>query len=102
MDLSGFSLKELQDLQNKVAKAITDFSENKKRDALEELDRKARELGFSLAELTGTAPLRKRSASTAKFANPANPEDTWSGRGRKPRWYIEALEAGKAPEDLAV
>ena len=45
---------------------------------------------------------RKRSPSVAKYANPANKADTWSGRGRKPRWFSEALAKGKKPEDLAV
>ena len=59
-------------------------------------------MGFSLAELTGAASPRKRTASTAKYANPANPSDTWSGRGRKPRWFESALEAGKSVDDLRV
>ena len=37
-----------------------------------------------------------------KYANPANKADTWSGRGRKPRWFSEALAKGKKPEDLAL
>jgi len=59
-------------------------------------------MGFSLAELTGAAPTRKRVPATAKYANPANASDTWSGRGRKPRWFAEALTTGKRPEDMAL
>ncbi|MBA4351241.1 MAG: transcriptional regulator, partial [Rhodobacter sp.] len=62
----------------------------------------ARAMGFSLAELTGTVAPRKRAPATAKYANPADASDTWSGRGRKPRWFAEALAKGKKPEDLAV
>ncbi len=102
MDLSTFSLKELQDLQSKVAKEISGYAEKKKKEALLKLEEAARDLGFSLAELTGVSPVRKRPATAAKYANPANPADTWSGRGRKPRWYVEALAAGKTPEDLAI
>lgn len=103
IDLNSLSLKELKDLQSQVAKAIAGYEDRKKREALAELEEKARAMGFSLAELTGVAPAtRKRSPSTAKYANPANKADTWSGRGRKPRWFIEALAAGKKPEDLSV
>lgn len=102
IDLNSMSLKELKDLQGQVARAISGFEDRKKKQALAELEEKAREMGFSLAELTGTAAPRKRAPASAKFANPANPADTWSGRGRKPRWFAEALAAGKKPEDMAV
>jgi DNA-binding protein H-NS len=32
---------------------------------------------------------------TAKYRNPANPEETWAGRGLKPRWLTAALKGGK-------
>lgn len=101
-DLDTLSLKELKDLQSRVAKAIASFEERAKGNALEQLEAKARELGFSLAELTGMSPARKRSAAVAKYANPANAADTWSGRGRKPRWFAEALAAGRSAEDLEI
>ena len=101
-DLNSMPLKELKDLQGQVAKAIAGFEERKKRAALAELEEKARELGFSLAELTGTTTPRKRAPASAKYANPADKSDTWSGRGRKPRWFAEALASGKKPEDMAI
>lgn len=102
IDLNSLSLKELKDLQSQVAKAISGYEDRRKREALAELEEKAKALGFSLAELTGASSGRKRSPSVAKYANPANAADTWSGRGRKPRWFSEALAKGKKPEDLAI
>jgi DNA-binding protein H-NS len=102
MDLNALSLKELKDLQSQVAKAIAGFEDRRKRETLAELEEIARAKGFSLSELTGAPAPRKRSPSTAKYANPANKSDTWSGRGRKPRWFSEALAKGKKPEDMAI
>lgn len=102
IDLNNLSLKELKELQAQVAKAISSFEDRKKKEALAELEEKARQLGFSLAELTGTTLARKRAPATAKYANPADASDTWSGRGRKPRWFDAALKAGQRPEDLAI
>ena len=102
MDLNNLSLKELKDLQSQVAKAIAGYEDRRKREVMAELDEIARAKGFSLAELTGAAPTRKRSPSVAKYANPANKADTWSGRGRKPRWFSEALAKGKKPESMAI
>jgi len=102
LNLDSLSLKELKDLQAQVAKAISGFVDRKKKQALTELEEKARELGFSLAELTGVAPVRKRSSAAPKYRNPANPSETWTGRGRKPRWYEAAIKAGKSPGDMAI
>lgn len=102
IDLNALSLKELKDLQSQVGKAIATYEDRKKKEALAELEEKARALGFSLAELTAIAAVRKRSPAQAKYANPANKSETWSGRGRKPRWFEAALNAGKSPEDLAI
>ncbi|WP_299681372.1 H-NS histone family protein [uncultured Roseobacter sp.] len=38
--------------------------------------------------------------SKAKYENPDNPKQTWSGMGRKPAWFIAHLEAGKKLEGL--
>lgn len=103
VNTNSLSLKELKDLQSQVAKAIASFEDRKKKEAVAELEERARAMGYSLAELTGVAaPVRKRSPAVPKYANPANASDTWSGRGRKPRWFEAALKAGKAPEDLAI
>jgi len=102
IDLSNLSLKELKDLQSRVAREIEGFKDRKKREALAALEEKARELGFSFAELTGATKTRKRSPAVAKFANPANSSETWSGRGRKPLWFVAALKSGKTPDDMAI
>ena len=103
VNLNSLSLKELRDLQSQVAKAVASFEDRKKKEALAELEDKARTMGYSLAELTGAPALvRKRSPAVPKYANPADPADTWSGRGRKPRWFEAALKAGRQPEDMAI
>ena len=102
IDLNALTLKDLKELQGQVAKAITTFEDRKKRQALLELEEAARRLGFTLNELTGTSAVRKRAPAVPNYANPADPTDTWSGRGRKPRWMEAALKAGKAPEDLMI
>jgi len=101
-NLNSLSLKELKDLQSQVARAISSFEDRKKKEVMAELEEVARAKGFSLAELTGATITRKRAPATAKYANPADASNTWSGRGRKPRWFEAALKAGKRPEDLAV
>ena len=102
IDLNELSLKELKELQTQVSKAITSFSDRKKKEALAELEATARKNGFTLSELTGEIGKRKRAPAAAKYANPADPSQTWSGRGRKPRWMQAALLNGQSPEDMMI
>jgi DNA-binding protein H-NS len=37
-----------------------------------------------------------------KFRNPANAQQTWSGRGKRPRWFHDALAAGKKDVDMLI
>ncbi len=100
--LDDLSLKELKDLHGRVGKAISTFNDRHRRAALAEIEEIARAKGFTLSELAGMSAPRKRSPAVAKYVNPADSSDTWSGRGRKPRWFVAALKAGKTPEDLSL
>lgn len=77
--------------------------------------------GLTVEDLFGakrprTAPTKK--AQVAKSAKPrarrwkgkapvsvpkySLGENTWTGQGRRPKWFVEALAAGKKPEDMVV
>ncbi len=101
-DVETMSLKELKNLQKDLAKAISTFEDRQKSDARSKLEIIAKEMGYSLAELIGTEVKPTRAPPTAKYRHPENATLTWSGRGRKPLWFVAALEAGKSPEDMAV
>ncbi len=101
-DVETMSLKELKNLQKDLAKAISTFEDRQKSDARSKLEIIAKEMGYSLAELIGTEVKPTRAPAAAKYRHPENAALTWSGRGRKPLWFVAALEAGKSPEDLAV
>jgi DNA-binding protein H-NS len=103
MDLNLLSLSELKNLQKDVAKAIGSFDTRKKAEARAALDAHAKELGFALSDLLGTAPGKKtRKAPEAKYRHPENPDITWSGRGRKPHWFSAVIASGKPPESMAI
>lgn len=105
MDINTLTLPELKKLHKDVQRAIESYETRHKAAAIAELEEKARELGFSLSELTGiSAPKSKRRApAVAKYRNPQNPEETWSGRGRPPRWLSGALAgSGAKLEDFAI
>ncbi len=77
-DFSLFSDKHLRDLEQQVREEIA----------------RRRELAQSYRKLSE----RGRPA----YRNPANSAETWTGRGRQPRWVRDALDRGLSLEDLAL
>lgn len=104
MNLDDLSLKELRDLKAKVDRAIASFEDRKRKEALAAAEDAVRKLGFtSLSELTGAPKARRSPGKVApKYANPENPEMTWTGRGRKPLWVQNHLDAGKSLSDIEI
>jgi DNA-binding protein H-NS len=102
LNLDTCSLAELKQLQKDVARAIATFEERQKAEARLKLDSLAREMGYSLTELAGAEAKGKRPRSAPKYRHPQNPALTWTGRGRKPGWFTDALKAGRKPEDLEI
>ena len=47
-------------------------------------------------------PRRKYPKVLQKYFNPSAPLETWSGRGKQPRWFIAALRSGHNLEDLRI
>jgi DNA-binding protein H-NS len=58
----------------------------------------AQEHGFDIHDLFGKA--RKGKGTVAiKYSDPKNPENTWTGRGRPPRWLAAAMKGGRAKKE---
>lgn len=98
--LETMPLDELKALRKEVDRAIRSFEARRKKAALEAAESAARELGFSLSELTGMKA--SRSSSSAKYRHPQNSEITWTGRGRQPGWIKEGLASGKSLDDFEI
>lgn len=103
-DLNSMSRDQLVKLRADVDKAISTLADRERRAALDAAEQAAAKFGFSLAQLTGVAlpKGRGKSAVAAKYRNPADSSQTWSGRGRRPEWVNAALAEGKALSDLAI
>ena len=47
-------------------------------------------------------PRRKYPKVLPKYFNPSAPLETWSGRGKQPRWFVAALRSGHKLNDLLI
>lgn len=50
----------------------------------------------------GRNPRRKYPRVLPKYRNPLSPSETWSGRGKTPRWLVSALKTGHKIEDFRI
>lgn len=51
---------------------------------------------------TGQPPRRKYPKVVPKYSNPLQPTETWSGRGKQPRWLVAALRSGHTLEEFRI
>ena len=101
VDLDSMSREELEKLIKDAQKALKTVDARQKAEAKRAAEEVAKQFGFSLSEILD-APGTKGAKSLPKYANPASPDQTWTGRGRKPNWVIEALKNGKSLEDFEI
>ena len=97
-DLSDYNLGELKGLLFEVDKAIRERQRRDAEDAREDARARilaiAREAGLPPEQLLDGAPTLPR------YRNPLDAGQTWSGRGRQPKWVADALAAGKTLDQL--
>ena len=116
IDLHSLSPRELDSLINQAKKRKTTLS---KRKPIAAVRKKVRTLaeseGYSIAELFGTsgpvatgkarkAPAagRKLGKVAPKYRNPANPKETWTGRGKQPRWLAAETAKGRPLDEFLI
>jgi DNA-binding protein H-NS len=66
-----------------------------------EIKEKMAAYGITVADLRGGASKGKRSAVAPKYRN-SKTGDTWSGRGKPPRWLVEAEKGGASREKFLI
>jgi DNA-binding protein H-NS len=105
MNLAKMSIEQLRVLIKDAESEITRRRKETRRQTLVEIKKLAEKQGFSLNELLG--PSRgtgaKRGAPRAvKYRHPEDPDKTWAGQGRQPKWIREWLASKKSLAELAV
>jgi DNA-binding protein H-NS len=92
--LEKLSYADLIDLQKRVEAAIVDRKAAEARDIRQKLEALATQSGFSVGELFGGKRAGRKGTVAVKYRNPKDASQTWTGRGRKPTWLVEALKKG--------
>jgi DNA-binding protein H-NS len=97
IDLKSLSPKELQALIAGANAQMHEARANQVRTVREKIDGLLKSAGLSLDEVYPTRRSKgtksgKKSSVAPKYRNPADAEQTWSGRGKRPLWLAGALK----------
>ena len=100
IDVSSLSEKQLRDLIRKTKGRMKNVDKEKVAKVKAKINAVLKSEGVTFAQVYG----KKRGSKgkvAPKYRNPGGSE-TWSGRGKRPRWYVAALKAGKKEKDLLI
>jgi len=105
VDIKNLNHNQLNDLISKAQQRQNELRKEKVVKLREKVHALIKAEGYTFEDIFGsTRGKAKRSTGTVapKYRNPANPAQTWSGRGKRPHWFNDALKAGKKEKDLAI
>jgi DNA-binding protein H-NS len=100
IDLSSLDRDDLVQLQKDIEAALRSYQKRKRDEALREMEKVAEKHGIALKDVVNGGT--KRSVQVPKYRHPENPALTWSGRGRQPSWFKEAIDTGVNRDDLLI
>lgn len=100
--IDKLSHAQLLDLHKRIEAAIVERKAMEAREVKEKLQALAEKSGFSLAELFGSKRGGKRGPAAIKYRNPKDTAQTWTGRGRKPNWLVDAVKKGAKIDSFSV
>ena len=97
IDLARLDINQLQDLVGNVQTEIAARAKQRRKDLRSELERRVAADGYKMADIfpelgNGAANGRQRQKRLPKYRNPQNPDESWSGIGRTPKWVQAILE----------
>jgi DNA-binding protein H-NS len=89
--LDKMSYSELATLRTQIDGMMVEKQAAERTALRQKLSDMAKEYGLSLDEVLGSVAI--------KYRDPKNPDNTWTGRGRMPRWMVAATKGSKAKKD---
>jgi len=105
IDLKSLNHNQLSDLIERARARQDELVKEKASKLRDKINALVKAEGFGLDEVLGRGGNgrgKARGKVKPKYRNPADASQTWSGRGKRPRWFNAALTAGKKEKDLLI
>jgi len=107
-DLNAMQFDELWQIHEELVKILSDRIVAEKRDLEKRLAQLNRvEIvrdpeGANPLPTADRAPRREYPKVLPKYCNPQTPSETWSGKGKQPRWLVAALKSGHKLDEFKI
>lgn len=105
-DLDALSTDELNVLLATAQKKIAVRRQNQIYEAYEKIKSIADTIGMTMEEIVefsrNQPNLKNKRKAVPKYVDPQNPNLTWSGRGKPPRWLATQIANGKSKSDFLI
>lgn len=105
-DISDLSVEQLERLQIEAEALIASKKDQAIEDAYLQIVAIAENVGLSIEQILefGASKRKKgtRKAVEPRYRNKNNPSETWTGRGKQPRWLVAELDKGAKLEDFLI
>ena len=95
-DLQAMSTDDLWDLHERIVAELS----SKMAAECDMLESRLRQLKVANGEMMREK--RPYPKVLPRYRNPKNPEETWAGRGKRPRWLTAQLRSGKNLTDFLI
>jgi DNA-binding protein H-NS len=108
LNLDAMSIDEMWQLHEEISRVLSVRLTSEKRELEKRLTQLRREKEIPHSELVDKQlkdPPRERRKYPRvfpKYQNPMEPSETWSGRGKQPRWLTIALNTGHTIEEFVI
>ena len=109
LNLAAMSIDEMWQLHEEISQLLSVRLTSEKRELEKRLAqlRREKEMPQSQPENSKSskdAPRERRKYPRVfpKYRNPDEPSETWSGRGKQPRWLTAALKTGHKIEEFVI
>jgi DNA-binding protein H-NS len=106
--LMQLSVNELNDLKVTIDHVIEEKKKSERVAVLEEVKAMVAKAGMTLDEVIGNTKSGKRASRgpgksvAPKYRNPANASETWTGRGRQPKWVADYVSKGHSLSSIQI
>lgn len=109
ISLETLNLKELLSLEESVKKIIAQRRDAQRALVRQQVEEFIEGMGFSVDDLfvkswvtANPRNIDQRRFVAPKYRNPEDSSETWTGRGRKPKWVEKALKKGLTLEAITI
>jgi DNA-binding protein H-NS len=106
INLSSYNLSELKELQYDIDQEVKNRQQGDLAKARQQILSIAQDVGVTVEELLAVNSKKSSKGKGHKvepqYHNPADMGQTWTGRGRQPKWIAEGIAGGKQLADFRI